>query len=629
MRKMPKLMVAPATTRIKSHGSAGGFVEGYSMRPSLLLLLFLSPLHCAANQPTPSAKPKTLVLTHVTVIDATGAAAQPDMTVMIKGDRILAIGKNGQIRPAEDAKTVNGTGKFLIPGLWDMHVHWYEQDYLPLFIANGVTGVRMMWGMPPHHQWRRAIEAGQLVGPHLLIASPIVDGPKPVWPGSIAVANASEARQAVIQAKRDGADFVKVYSLLSRDAYFAIADESKKQGIPFAGHIPDAVSLEEASEAGQESNEHLTGVLVACSSREADLLKLSQDTLAAILAGEASSVRFQGPEHRARQELALDTYSPQKAEALFGELKKNQTWQCPTLTVLRSTAFSDDGSFASDPRLKYIPRDIVSSWDPKADPFLKGKTAEDWALSKQVFRKDLAVVGAMQRAGVGILAGTDTLNPYCLPGFSLHDELGLLVQAGLTPIEALQAATLNPARFLGREKDLGTVATGKIADLVLLNANPLDDIGNTRKISAVVFGGQFFSRADLDEMLAKIEVLARRPSVADVLLKTIEEQNVEAAIKQYYNLRSTQPTTYDFGEGVLDDLGESLEEMKRFKEAMRIFELNAEANPSAFTYDSLGGACMAAGDKECAVKSFKKSLELSPDDTSATETLKKLTAPAD
>ena len=612
---------------VESHGSVMSSRKA-SMRKGLTLLLVLSPLLCAVNQPTLSARPKSLVLTHVTVIDATGAAAKPDMTVVIKDARILEIGKSGQVHPPEHAETVNAAGKFLIPGLWDMHVHWYDKDYLPLFIANGVTGVRMMWGVPSHHQWRKAIEAGQLVGPHMLIASPIVDGPNPVWPGSIVVANEYEARQAVIQVKRDGADFVKVYALLSRDSYFAIADESKKLGIPFAGHVPDSVSLEEASRAGQMSNEHLTGVLIACSSREAELLKLAQETLAGIQAGQPSSVRYQGPEHRKRLELALDTYSQQKAEAVFAELKKNQTWQCPTLTVLRSTAFADGGSFSSDPRLKYIPRDIVSSWDPKADPFLKTRTAEDWALSKKVFGKELTVVGAMQGAGVGILAGTDTLNPYCLPGFSLHDELGLLVQAGLTPMQALQAATLNPARFMGREKDLGTVATGKIADLVLLDANPLEDIGNTRKISAVVFAGQLFSRATLDEMLAKTEMLARRPSIAEVLLKTIEEQNVAAAIKQYYDLRKTQPTAYDFGEGALDGLGDSLAEMKKFKEAISIFQLNTEANPSSFSYDSLGAACMSAGDKDCAIKSFRKSLELSPDDTSATETLKKLTAPS-
>ena len=599
------------------------------MRRNLTLLFLLSSLFCLASHQAPSAKPRSLALTHVTLIDTTGGPAKPDMTVVIAGNRIIEVAKSDQIRPPSNTETVNANGKFLIPGLWDMHVHWYEKDYLPLFIANGVTGTRQMYGAPVFKQWRKEIEAGELLGPHLLIPSPIVDGPKPVWPGSIAVANASEGRQAVIQVKRGGADFVKVYSLLSRDAYFAIADESKKQGIPFEGHVPDSVTLEEASNAGQVSVEHLTGVLAACSSREAELLKSAQATVEAIDAGQLPTVRYSGPEFRARQKLALETYSSQKAETVFGELKKNHTWQCPTLTVLRSMAYSEDPSFANDPRLKYLPRDIVSSWDPKADPFLKNKTAEDWAISKKVFSKDLELVGAMERAGVEILAGTDTLNPYCLPGFSLHDELGLLVQAGLTPLQALQAATLNSARFMGRENDLGTVAPGKIADLVLLDANPLEEIGNTRKISAVVFGGKFFSRAALDDMLTKIGALASRPSIGDVLLKTIEEQNVDAAIKQYYQLKTAQPTTYDFGESALDDLAERLEELKKSKEALRILELNTQENPSSYTYDSLGEACAEAGDKECAIKSFKKSLQLSPDDMNAAERLKKLNAPSD
>ena len=589
---------------------------------NLTLLCLLAPSLYLAGQQGPSSTPQSLVFTHVTVIDTTAANAKPDMTVVIVGDRIREIANSETIRPAKNAEIVDATGKFLIPGLWDMHVHWYDKDYLPLFIANGVTGVRQMFGAPEHYQWRKEIEAGQLVGPHMLIASPIVDGPKPVWPGSIAVSNASEGRQAVIEIKRSGADFVKVYSLLPRDAYFAIADESKKEGIPFEGHVPDSISVEEASNAGQRTIEHLTGVLNACSSREAELRGLAQET-----EGQPSSARFAGPKHRERQELALGTYSPERAEILFGELKKNQTWQCPTLTVLRSWAYSDTPSFTNDPRLKYIPRDIASSWDPKADTFLKAMTADDWALSKKVFSKELEIVGAMQRAGVQILAGTDTLNPFCLPGFSLHDELGLLVQSGLTPMQALQAATLNPARFLGREKDFGTVAKDKIADLVLLDANPLDDIGNTRTISAVVFNGKLLSRASLDGMLAKIEVLASRKPVGDVLLQTIREQSVEAAIKQYHDLKTTQPNMYDFGEGALGDIAERLEGMKRFKEARRIFELNVEANPSPYTYDSLGEACVSAGDKHCAVKNFRKALELSPHDTNAIEGLRKLKVP--
>lgn len=602
-------------------------LEEHNMIKRFALFALLCPFICLVSQQTPASKAKSLVLTHVTVIDTTGGPTKSDMTVVITGDRIAEMGKSRATRPPKNAEIVNGNGKFLIPGLWDMHVHWYDKDYLPLFIANGVTGVRQMFGAPIHYQWRKEIEAGELLGPHMLIASPIVDGPKPVWPGSIAVANASDARQAVIQVKRSGADFVKVYSLLPRDAYFAIADESKKQGIPFEGHVPESVSLEEASNVGQNSVEHLTGVLIACSSHEADLLKSAQETVARIAAGQLSSTGFWSPEYRQRQRLALDTYSPQKAETVFGELRKNHTWQCPTLTVLRSMAFSDDTAFTNDPRLKYIPRNVVSSWDPKADIFLKTKTAEDWALSKKVFSKELKLVDAMQRTGVEILAGTDTLNPYCFPGFSLHDELGLLVQSGLTPMQALQAATLNPARFLGREKDLGAIATGKIADLVVLDANPLDDIGNTRKISAVIFGGKFYSRTSLDEMLEKIETLASRQPIGEVLLKTIQEQNVEAAIKQYHDLKTTQLTAYDFGESALSDLGERLAEMKKFKEARRIFELNVEANPSSYTYDSLGDACMATGDKDCAMKSFRNSLELSPNDMNATERLKKLNAP--
>jgi Amidohydrolase family/Tetratricopeptide repeat len=594
-----------------------------------LALLFLPLLFFSPNaSQTPSAKPSILVFTHVTVIDATGAPAHPDVTVVITGDRITAMGDSGRIRVPKDAQVVNATGKFLIPGLWDMHVHWYDKGYLPLFIANGVTGIRIMWGSPIHHEWRKEIEQGSLYGPRMFIASPIVDGPKPFWPGSIAVANEAEGRQAVIKVKQDGADFVKVYSFLPRDVYFAIADESKRQGIPFEGHVPLSVSVEEASKAGQRSIEHLTGILGACSSREADLIGGQQATLATTLASE-KPIRtiLEAPDVRARKELTLETYSQQKAETLFAELKKNHTWQCPTLTVLRSSAFLDDPSVTNDPRLKYMPRPIVSSWDPRADSRFNARTAEDWALEKRAFRKEVEVVGAMQHAGVEILAGTDTLNPYCFPGFSLHDELGLLVQSGLTPMQALQAATVNPARFMGRETDLGTIEVGKLADLVLLDANPLDDIANTRKINAVVYGGRLFPKASLDEMLTNVEALASSKSIAEALLKTIQQQNVDTAIKQYRELKSTQAAAYDFGEGELNGVGYQLLQMKRFKDAIRVLELNVEAYPlSANVYDSLGEAYMDDGDKELAIKNYKKSLELNPDNTNAAENLKKLSA---
>jgi imidazolonepropionase-like amidohydrolase len=470
-----------------------------------LLLLALPVAHLPAEAEKPQQASRPLVLTHVTVIDATGAPAKPGMTVVITGDRITGLGPSASVPVPKNAQVVDATGKFLIPGLWDMHVHWFHKDYLPLFVANGVTGIRLMWGLPIHHEWRQEIEQGTLQGPRLSIASPIVDGPTPIWPGSIAVKDAAEGRRVVDEMKQQGADFIKVYSWLPRDAYFAIADEAKKQGIPFAGHVPASVSVSEASDAGQKSIEHFTNVLEACSSREEEVRRMSAEALANIPEGQKFPSRAT---LRPIIRLTLDTFSPEKANALAARFVRNHTWQCPTLVVQRNMASIKDPAIHDDPRVKYMPPGIAAGWDPKGDFRLQDRTDEDYELSRAGYRKLKELIAPMRRAGVEFLAGTDVLNPYCFPGFSLHDELGLLVEAGLSPMEALQAATLNPARYLGKEKDLGTVEKGKIADLVLLDANPLDDIGNSRKIDAVVFGGRLFPKTDLQKMLADIEALA-------------------------------------------------------------------------------------------------------------------------
>jgi imidazolonepropionase-like amidohydrolase len=581
---------------------------------SSLLLCLLAPLSGVGQN--------ILAITHADVIDVTGGPTQRDYTVVISGDRIAEIGNSSTIRAPKNAEVVDATGKFLIPGLWDMHVHPHGKDYLPLFIANGVTGVRVMWGDPEDHEWRKAIETGDLIGPRMIIASPLVDGPKPYWRGSISVSNEAEARQVVIKAKQDGADFVKVFQFLPRDLYFAIADEAKKQGMPFAGHVPISVSAQEASSAGQKSFEHLVGILPACSSRSAELLKGQQDDLAE---GLLSKPRYWGTHVVESRQMMLDTYSPDKVAALCAVLKSNGTWQVPTLTLLRMFAYGDDPAFLKDARLKYVPVRTRASWDPSA---IDGKhTPEDFAYMKKEFQKDLEVVGAMQKAGVGILAGTDTANPFCFPGFSLHDELGLLVQAGLSPMEALQAATLNPARFQGKEKDLGTIDKGKIADLVLLDANPLDEIGNTKRIAAVVSAGKLYSRAALDQMLAKVEAVANRKPIGDVLFKTIQEKDVDAAIKQYRELKSNQAAAYDFDENEFIGLGYGLLHMKKFKEAIEIFKLSVEAYPQSYNaYDSLGEAYMDNGDKELAIKNYQKSLELNPGNANGVKKLKELAA---
>lgn len=438
--------------------------------------------HTAIAIAAPQFEP--IALRHVSVVDVIHGGINEDVTVLLADGKIQAVGTNVAIG---DARVVDAKGKFLIPGLWDMHVHCCNSDnhFFPLFLANGVTGIRDMFGpsIQDLKDARAEVEKGTRPGPRLIFSGPIVDGPKPVWPGSIAVANAGDGRKAVDQVQRDGADFVKVYSLLPRDAYFAIADEAKKRGIDFCGHVPDLVRAGEASAAGQKSFEHLLSMAAGCSAREQEV------------------INAKGTPLMKRTRAVIDSYDPKKAEALFAQFRRNGTWQCPTLTVLRAMAHLDDPAFCQDPRLIYMPAEIEKYWNPKNDFRFKKKTAEDWEAMRLIFAEDCKIVGLLERAGVDIIAGTDSPNPYCFPGFGIHDELALLTGCGLTPLQALQTATINPARYFGWQNKMGSVEAGKAADLVLLYANPLKDIRNTTRIQAVFVRGQYFDRPALDKML--------------------------------------------------------------------------------------------------------------------------------
>jgi imidazolonepropionase-like amidohydrolase len=459
-------------------------------------------------------QPNILAISDVTVIDATGAPAKPNMTVIITGDRITKIAKTGEFAIPNNAQAIDGKGKFLIPGLWDMHVHTVlktlPETYFSMFIANGVTGVRdMAADLGLLKQLRKDINEGKLLGPRL-IGGQMVDGPMPVWPGfPISISNEVDARQAAASIKDSGADFIKVYSLIPRQAYFALADEAKKRGIPFAGHVPISVSAFEASDAGQKSIEHMEGILRGCSAIEPELRKTLEDALK----DAKNTVQMRASLVRALNETdsrALDTYSPEKAAALFARFAANGTWQAPTLVVHRTGAFLDDKNFTNDPRLKYVRRDIRDSWKNQDDFRLKDRTAESSARYKMLFQKKLELILAMHRAGVKMLAATDALVWYVFPGFSLHDELELFVKAGLTPMEALQTATRNPASYLGLIDTLGTVEEGKKADLVLLEGNPLENISNTKRITAVIVGGRLIPKVSLDKMLKDVEAAANR-----------------------------------------------------------------------------------------------------------------------
>jgi imidazolonepropionase-like amidohydrolase len=501
--------ISPQRGSVNSETSTIPDIAEAPMRASRSVLPITAGLLCLAlaTQPLPSDSASqdtgagSIYIAHVTVVDTESGNESPDQTVVISGNRISQVKASKDVNPQAGSKVVDGTGKYLIPGLWDMHVHAVFSErldsMLPMFVANGVLGIRDMGTSMPFadiDRLRHETADGSRLGPRIVVAGPILDGrPKPLRSNFLAITTPEQGRDAVRRLKTSGADLIKVYSWLSRDSFLAIIEEAKKQNIPVSGHVPFSVSALEASDAGQKSLEHLFGIYLSCSSREEEL---RSEML-------KRGVNLSGSE-RIRLELdeAAASYDEGKAAKVFAHLARNGTWLVPTFTavVLDSEI---DVHVTTDPRLKYIPPAFQKRWTEAA--------SAGAAIKSKSFERKLQVVGAGHRAGVTMLAGTDTAwyQPYTYAGFSLHDELALLVRAGLTPMESLQTATINPARFLGMEKDLGTIEKGKVANLVLLDADPVGDIRNTTKISEVFLGGKEFDRPALDQMLKSAEAAAR------------------------------------------------------------------------------------------------------------------------
>jgi Amidohydrolase family len=501
-REQPVNVVGSLSTRLAKTLSETGILDDRDLSRAArnrffidLLVFIVFAICCSYAQNTPA-----LVLEHVNVIAMAGVGMNADllkrdMSVIIQGNRIVRVAStNGAVPPG--ARVINGRGKFLIPGLWDMHVHtifgdWLPKDeniILPLFVANGITGVRDMGGdLEPLKVWRAQIEAGKLLGPRMIMSGPMLDGPVPRFPSSAPVKNAADGKKIVDDLHSAGVDFIKIQSLIPRDGYFAAAEEANSLHFPFVGHVPDAVRATEAANAGQKSIEHLTGVFEGCSTVEDQLLK-----------GPKGPGRF------------VATYDDAKAKSLIALFAQKQTWQVPTLVWEHGQWLIDKSDFTHDPLTKYAP----AAWKDRTWPMftkdiLKDMDTDPLPVRERFTQMELEIVNKMRLAGVPFLAGTDTAaGVHVFPGFSLHEELEYFVKAGFSPLEALQTATVNPAKFFGRLSEFGSIEEGKLGDVVLLDANPLDDIRNTRKIQAVILAGKYFSRQDLDEMLRKVEVAA-------------------------------------------------------------------------------------------------------------------------
>lgn len=430
-----------------------------------------------------------LVFENVNYIDVKAEQAELYKTVVIYENRIVDIDDVGDIEIPYDATVIDASGKYLIPGLWDMHTHVAQLSYvdgfanhkevmLPSFIAYGVIGIRDMGGQWPLLQaWKQEISDKTLIGPRIIGTHLMLDGPGTFFEGTIPLHSKEEARQVAQEFVDMGVDFLKVQSLITPEAYEGVVEIAEEADIPVVGHVPWQLDAIDFAKSGAASNEHITGVLFKTQSHP-------------FVAGEFNSDR--------------------KIKKIIKKFKKHNVWQCTTHIWLQglSVPFEHEKPLNEGP-MQYIPRYWVDNlWRPLLGFLDGGRNEEDKIVIKRNFQRRLEVARQMKEAGIPFIAGTDVSAAFILPGFSLHEELAYQVRAGLKPIEALQSATLNPAIFLEMEDDLGSIEIGKIADLVLIDADPLHDIRNTQKISGVFYNGDYFDSQDLENMFNDIKVAA-------------------------------------------------------------------------------------------------------------------------
>lgn len=452
----------------------------YLVTCSLAALIAACSASGAADQGNaPSAD---LVIRNVAIVDVARGQVRPPADVAIAGGRIVSIGVS-----ATADNVVDGTGKFLMPGLWEMHAHvWEKESLYRLYLAAGVTGVRDLGAaLEPIRTWNAEVSAGVAVGPEVITAGPPVTAPGPIgFPKLpvIPVANADEARAAVDTLRADGAAFVKPLSP-AREDYFALAARAKEVGFPVAGHVPSTVTAREAIDAGQRTIEHMGPITLGCSALEPQVMAERQ---------QGSGAR-RGPAPD-----LVGTFDESRCRELLIALRDKGVWVTPTLAAGAIRADIASGAAKSYPEVQYVPEYLVQEWITDTADASSGQRRDR---SREV-EATSRLMRMMRDAGVGLLTGTDSGDPYVVPGFAVHRELSQFVAAGLTPADALRAATMEPAKLFGRSATAGTVDTGKDADLVLLTANPLTDIANTTRIDAVIVNGRLLGRAELDRMLS-------------------------------------------------------------------------------------------------------------------------------
>jgi imidazolonepropionase-like amidohydrolase len=449
------------------------------MSLSLRIAAFFAGVALAAAAASTVAA-QAIAVTRVTVIDGTSSRPRANQTVIVDGNRIVSVGPATSARIPAAARVVDGRGKFLVPGFWDMHVHTAitgGRDLLALYVANGVTGVRDMAGTwDTLTTWRSEIANRQLVGPRIIASGPYLEGGDVPIP-HLTTRNAAEARVGVDSLVALKVDFIKVHSQLNAETFFAIARRARERGIVFAGHVPRVVGSAAASDSGQKSIEHLLAIPAPCT--RADSIALAP---------------------RFTVQSALGRCSSESLAPLYRKFVRNGTYVTPTFTAQVEVAYWPTRALPGDSLARFLPR-VVRDYVAEIFPMPDSIPPNADSVGRAMLAKRMRQVAEMQRAGVRILTGTDAPLRNSPPGFGLHEEFTLLARGGMTPFQILRSATLEPARYLGMLDSAGTVSRGKLADLVLLDANPLVNINNTRRISAVIANGRLFAGEDRELLL--------------------------------------------------------------------------------------------------------------------------------
>ena len=473
---------------------------------TLILLMYVSGTPLIAQLPAPMAK--RLLLTDVYIIDVEkGNTTKTTTNILINNGRIEAIGKNIEDGTAQEIKCA---GQYILPGLWDMHAHpddpelWRMQPdassrdlLIPQFILHGVTGIRDMAGsLEVAKSWKARIQSGELLGPEIFAAGPLIDGPNPMWDGSVGIDGIEQVKPVVDSLIKAGVDFLKIYSLLPPDIFYAVADYANTINFPFVGHVPFKVKTTKAAEVGMKSQEHLLEMLLECSSAEKAIIQGTADF-------ERSDNRLQ--DYVNKHQYIIDTYDSEKAARIFEVFVQQNTWHTPTISMWYKNAYYEEELLKDSLLLQYLPAYLRRYWTPEVNDHLRYRYPNMLALKRNTVAMQRRLIKELYAAGVKMLAGTDVgANPLCFPGIGIHNELELLVEAGLPAAEALRTATIYPAQFLEIEQDFGSIVVGKKADLVVLKKNPLEGMQHIRSITAVIKNGALIDEAMRENLLLKI-----------------------------------------------------------------------------------------------------------------------------